>query len=56
MIFGVGLLIGSLVPVSQPVQVARQSSVPSRVDAEPKMEPVGTDYGYGRLQVGWHCF
>ena len=40
-IFGVGLLIGSLVPVSQPAQVARQSSVPSRVDAEPRMEPVG---------------
>ena len=30
-IFGIGLLIGSLVPVSQPVQVARQSSVPSPV-------------------------
>ena len=31
-IFGIGLLIGSHVHVSQPVQVARQSSVPSRVD------------------------
>ena len=40
-IFGVGLLIGSLVPVSQPAQVARQSSVPSRVDAEPKTQLVG---------------
>ena len=35
-IFGIGLLIGSLVHVSQPAQVARQSSVPSRVDAEPR--------------------
>ena len=40
-IFGLGLLIGSLVPVSVPEQVARQSSPPSRVDAEPRMEPVG---------------
>ena len=40
-IFGIGLLIGSPVYVSQPVQVARQSSVPSRVDAEPKRETVG---------------
>ena len=40
-IFGVSLLIGSLVPVSQPVQVARQSSLPSRSVAEPKMESVG---------------
>ena len=40
-VVGVGLLIGSLVPVSQPAQVARQSSVPSRVDAEPKAELVG---------------
>ena len=40
-IFGLALLIGSLVPVSQPVQVARQSSVPSRMDIEPRMEPVG---------------
>ena len=41
MIFGVGLLIGSLVPVSQPEQIARQSSVPSRMDSEAKIEPVG---------------
>ena len=40
-IFGLGLLIGSVVHVSEPAQVARQSSVPSRVDAEPKMESVG---------------
>ena len=40
-IFGIGLLIGSLVPVSQPAQVARQSSVPSRAVAEPKTELVG---------------
>ena len=40
-ICGVGLLIGSLTPVSQPVQVARQSSASSRVDAEPKIENVG---------------
>ena len=36
-ISGIALLIGSLVHVSEPVQVARQSSVPSRLDAEPKM-------------------
>ena len=40
-IFGLGLLIGSHVYVSQPAQVARLLSVPSRVDAEPKNEPVG---------------
>ena len=40
-ICGVSLLIGSLVPVSQPEQVARQPSVPGRVLIEPKMEPVG---------------
>ena len=41
LICGVSLLIGSLMPVSQPVQVARQSSVPSRTVAEPKIEVVG---------------
>jgi hypothetical protein len=40
-ICGIGLLIGSLVHVYQPVQVVRQSSVPSRVNAEPKTELVG---------------
>ena len=40
-IFGIGLLIGSVVHVSQPVQVARQSSMPSRTDAETKKEIVG---------------
>ena len=40
-IFGVGLLIGSHIYVSQPEQVARQSSLPSRMDAEAKIEPVG---------------
>ena len=41
-IFGVALLIGSLVPVSeQPAQVASQSSVPSQSVVEPKVEPVG---------------
>ena len=40
-IFGVGLLVGSVVHVSQPAQVARQSSVPSRTDAETKKEIVG---------------
>ena len=35
-IFGVGILIGSLVPVSQqPAQVARQSSMPSQRESEP---------------------
>ena len=40
-IFGLGLLIGSHVYVSQPEQVARHSSLPSRSVVEPKMEPVG---------------
>ena len=40
-ICGVSMLIGSLTPVSQSVQVARQSSVPSRTVAEPKTELVG---------------
>ena len=40
-IFGIGLLIGSVVHVSEPAQVARQSSVPSRSVVEPKMELVG---------------
>ena len=39
-ISGIALVVGALVPISQPVQVARQSSPPSRLDAEPKMEPV----------------
>ena len=41
-IFGVALLIGSLVPVSeQPAQLAGQSSVPGRRLPKPKMEAVG---------------
>ena len=40
-ICGVGMLIGSVVYVSEPVQVARQSSVPSGSVAEPKTELVG---------------
>ena len=41
LIFGLGLLIGSHVYVSQPVQLARQSSAPGCVDAEPKRETIG---------------
>ena len=41
LIFGIGLLIGSLVHVSQPVQIARHSLPPGRMDAKPKIEPVG---------------
>ena len=40
-ICGVGMLIGSLTPTSQPEQVARQPSVPRRLDAEPKTKLVG---------------
>ena len=40
-ICGVGMLIGSLVHVSEPAQVARQSSTPGRAVTEPKMEVVG---------------
>ena len=49
MIFGVGLLIGSLVPVSYTEQMARQSSVPSRLDAEAKGGTCWLGYGHGRL-------
>ena len=41
LIFGIGLLIGSLIPVSEPVQVASRPLMPSRMDTEPKMEVVG---------------
>ena len=41
-IFGIGLLVGSLMHVSQPAQVARQSvAAQRRLVAEPKMELVG---------------
>ena len=40
-IFGLGLLIGSVVQVSEPAQIAKQSSVPSRVAPELTTEPVG---------------
>ena len=40
-IFGIGLLVGSVVHVSQPGQIARQSSSPSRVVAEPRIDVVG---------------
>ena len=40
-IFGIGLLVGSIVHVSQPAQIARQSSLPSRVVAEPRIDVVG---------------
>ena len=49
-IFGIGVLIGSLVHVSLPAQVAKQSSVPSRVDAEPKTELVGQITGMVNCQ------
>ena len=54
-ILGMGLLIGALIPVSEPAQVARQSPLPSRVDAEPKMEFVGritgmVDCNWSRVQ------
>ena len=55
-IFGIGLLIGSLVPVSQPVQVARPSSMPNRMDARAEGRACRADYGHGRLQVGRYCF
>ena len=40
-IFGVGLLIGSRIPVSQPAQIAEQPLPPSRLFSEPKKELVG---------------
>ena len=55
-IFGIGLLIGSLVHVSEPAQVARQSSVSQPGFAAPKIELCRQDYRHGRLQVGWYCF
>ena len=50
-IFGIGLLIGSLIPVSQPVQVARQS-VPFPSSPLPPPLNCRSNYGHGRLQVG----
>ena len=41
LIFGIGLLVGSHTYVSEPVQVARQSSVPGGTATEPKTELVG---------------
>ena len=52
----VGMLIGSVVHVSEPAQVARQSSVPSGSVAEPKTESCRADHRHGRLQVGWRRF
>jgi hypothetical protein len=40
-IFGMGLVIGSLMRVSQPVQLVKQSVLPRRSVAEPKTESVG---------------
>ena len=40
-VFGIGLLVGSVVHVSEPVQVARRSSVPGGAVAEPRTELVG---------------
>ena len=51
-IFGIGLLIGSHVYVSQPVQVARQSSLPSPSGCRAEDGACWQDYGHGRLQVG----
>ena len=52
MIFGLGLLIASHVYVSRPVQVARQPSMPGRVNAEVQTEFAGPNHRHGRLQVG----
>ena len=49
-IFGLGLLLGSLVHVSQPPQVARQSSPPSQLVIEPKIEVVGRITGMVNCQ------
>ena len=51
-IFGIGLLIGSLMHVSQPVQVARQSSSPSRVDRRAEDGICRPDHRHGRLPMG----
>ena len=40
-ILGIALLIGSLVPVSEPVQVAQATRRPWPVVVEPKEEPIG---------------
>ena len=52
-IFGIGLLIGSLVHVSQPAQVARQSvPCPAPVGPRPEDGACRQDHRHGRLQVG----
>ena len=40
-IFGIALLIGSLIPASYPQQIAKQSSPPNRSVAEPTGEVIG---------------
>ena len=51
-IFGIGLWIGSLVPVSQPAQVAKQSSLPSQSVARAEDRACRQDHRHGRLPVG----
>ena len=53
-IFGIGLLIGSLVPVSSPQQIAKQSSLPAaqqQFQPEPKIEFVGRITGMVDCQL-----
>ena len=45
-ICGVGLLVGSLIPVSQPEQVARQSSLPCRAGSRAEDGACRPDHGY----------
>ena len=51
-IFGVGLLVGSLVHVSQPAQLARQSSVAQPVGRRAEDGTCRPNHRHGRLQVG----
>ena len=51
-IFGIGLLIGSVVHVSQPEQVARQPSLAEQVDRRAEDGICRSDHRHGRLPLG----
>ena len=51
-ILGIALLIGSLMPVSSPVQIVKDSAPSTPSVVEPKTAVRRPDHGHGRLPVG----
>ena len=51
-IFGIGLLMGSLVHVSEPQQIAEQCSAAEQVEPRAKERTCRPDHRHGRLPVG----